>query len=61
MIPIVKATTTDVISAHIKQARGLTSRKKSLALANAWEVYSQNPERATPTTQYTNRYLTKQI
>ncbi len=50
MIPIVKATTTDVISAHVKQARGLAARKKSLPLTNAWEVYSKHPERATPAT-----------
>jgi len=50
MIPIIKATTTDVISAHVKQARGLTSRQKSLLLANAWDVYSNHPERAMPTT-----------
>ncbi len=50
MIPIVKATTTDVISAHVKQARGLTIIKKSLTLTNIWEVYSKHPERATPAT-----------
>jgi integrase len=50
IIPIVKATTTDVISAHVKQARGLAARKKSLLLANIWEVYSKHPERATPAT-----------
>ncbi len=49
MIPILKATTTDVISAHVKQARGLTRKKKSLPLANIWEVYSQHPNRAMPT------------
>ena len=50
MIPIVKATTTDVISAHVKQARGLAARKKTLLLADIWEVYSKHPERATPAT-----------
>ncbi len=50
MIPIVKATTTDVISAHVKQARGLSTKRKVLILANAWEAYSQHPERATPAT-----------
>jgi integrase len=50
MIPIVKATTTDVISAHVKQARGLATKKKVLPLDNAWEVYSNHPERATPAT-----------
>jgi len=50
IIPIVKATTTDVISAHVKQARGLAARKKTLLLADIWEVYSKHPERATPAT-----------
>ena len=50
LIPVVKATTTDVISAHVKQARGLLKKKKSLPLANVWEVYSRHPERATPAT-----------
>ncbi len=50
LIPVVKATTTEMISAHIKHARGLVKRKKSLALADAWEVYSLHHERATPAT-----------
>ena len=50
LIPVVKATTTDVISAHVKQARGLLKKKKSLPLANIWEVYSNHPARATPAT-----------
>ena len=50
MIPIVKATTTDIISAHVKQARGLAKNKKTLPLSNAWEVYSQHPERSVPAT-----------
>lgn len=50
LIPVVKATTTDVISAHVKHARGLLKQKKSLQLANVWEVYSAHPERATPAT-----------
>lgn len=32
LIPIVKATTSDVISAHVKQARGLATSTKSLPL-----------------------------
>jgi len=50
IIPLVKSTTTEMISAHIKHARGLVKRKKSLALAEAWEVYSLHHERATPAT-----------
>ena len=50
MIPIVKATTTEVISAHVKQARGLEIKRKLLPLKNIWEIYSKHPERATPAT-----------
>ena len=50
LIPVIKATTTDVISAHVKQARGLASRKRSLPLNKVWNVYSNHPERATPAT-----------
>jgi len=50
LIPIVKSTTTEMISAHVKYARGLAKSKKSLALTKAWEVYSKHPERATPAT-----------
>jgi len=50
LLPVVKATSTDVISAHVKHARGLVSKKKSLPLSAAWEIYSKHPGRATPST-----------
>lgn len=50
IVPLVKATTVDVISAHVKQARGLSSKKRSLPLNKAWETYSIHPNRATPAT-----------
>jgi hypothetical protein len=50
IVPVVQATTTEVISAHVKQARGLASRRKSLPLSLAWETYSKHPERANPAT-----------
>jgi len=50
LIPVVKATTTEIISAHVKYARGLEVRKKALRLSDAWNVYAQHPERATPAT-----------
>ena len=49
LIPILKATTPEIISAHVKRVRNLTKKKKSLPLNNIWEVYSQHPERAMPT------------
>eukprot|EP00831_Metopus_contortus_P079437 TRINITY_DN7902_c0_g1_i2.p1 TRINITY_DN7902_c0_g1~~TRINITY_DN7902_c0_g1_i2.p1 ORF type:complete len:760 (+),score=58.41 TRINITY_DN7902_c0_g1_i2:1988-4267(+) len=50
LLPVVNATSTEVISAHVKQARGLATRKKTLPLSKIWEVYCQHPERATPAT-----------
>ncbi len=50
LIPVVRATTTEMISAHIKHARGLAARRKSLLLENIWETYCNHPERATPAT-----------
>ncbi|MDD5596710.1 MAG: tyrosine-type recombinase/integrase [Victivallaceae bacterium] len=50
LIPVVKSTTTEMISAHVKHARGLAKRQKSLPLKSAWEVYSKHPDRATPAT-----------
>ena len=50
LLPVLKATTTEVISAHVKHAKGLASKKQSLPLAKIWEVYSNHPDRATPAT-----------
>ena len=50
LVPVVKSTTTEMISAHVKQARGLAKRQKSLPLKSAWELYSKHPDRATPAT-----------
>ena len=50
LIPVVKSTTTELISAHVKRARGLAREKKVLFLESIWEVYSKHPDRATPAT-----------
>lgn len=50
LIPIVKASNTEIISAHVKHAKGFVSKQKSLKLLDAWEVYSNHPNRATPAT-----------
>jgi len=50
VVPIVKATATEVISAHVKHARGLASIRRGLELGEAWSVYERHPERATPAT-----------
>lgn len=50
LIPILKASNTEVISAHVKHAKNLARKRKQLALKDAWGVYSNHPERATPAT-----------
>lgn len=49
-IPVIKATSTEVIAAHVQQARGLVTPQKNLLLSKAWDVYEKSPERATPDT-----------
>ena len=49
-IPIVKASNKEIISAHVKHAKGFSTLKHNLELCNVWEVYSKHPERATPAT-----------
>ena len=50
LVPVVNGTTLEVISAHVKHARGLTSARKSLPLNLAWDKYSRHPDRAVPAT-----------
>ena len=49
-IPVIKTTSTEVIAAHVQQARGLVTPQKNLLLSEAWDVYEKSPERATPDT-----------
>ncbi len=49
-IPLLKATSAEVIAAHVKHARGLVTPQKNLLLTEAWDVYEKSPERATPDT-----------
>lgn len=49
-IPLLKATSTEVIAAHVQQARGLITPQKTLLLSEAWGLYEGSPERATPAT-----------
>lgn len=50
LIPVIKANTTEIISAHVKEAKGLVAKLKKLPLDKAWDVYAKKPERATPAT-----------
>lgn len=49
-IPLLKATSTEIIATHVKYARGLITPEKNLLLSEAWAVYEKSPERATPDT-----------
>ncbi|MCI7643330.1 MAG: hypothetical protein MST10_03100, partial [Lentisphaeria bacterium] len=46
-LPILQATTTEVIAAHVQHARGLVIPQKNLRLSDAWDEYEKSPERAT--------------
>ena len=50
LLPIIKATSTEVIAAHVQQARGLSSPIRKLSLDGVWDYYPTHPERATPAT-----------
>lgn len=50
LVPVAKSTSLEVISAHVKHARGLAAKKKSIPLNIVWDTYIKHPDRATPAT-----------
>lgn len=52
LIPVVKATNAEIISAHVKHAKNLVARKRFLSLSGIWDEYSQHPDRAIPATAH---------
>lgn len=50
LLPIVKATSAEIISAHVKVARKLALQAQALPVKNIWETYSAHPQRAMPAT-----------
>ncbi len=50
LLPIIKATSTEVVAAHVQQAKGLSFPVRELPLNGVWDYYSTHPERATPAT-----------
>lgn len=50
LLPIIKATSTEVVAAHVQQAKGLSIPVRELPLNGVWGYYSTHPERATPAT-----------
>ena len=49
-VPLIQATSSEVIAAHVKYARNLAAPEKNLLLTQAWSEYEKSPERATPDT-----------
>lgn len=50
LIPILQATSSEVIAAHVQQARNMERQKRTLLLTQAWDAYAQSPDRAIPDT-----------
>ena len=49
-IPLIQASSAEVIAAHVRHARNLAVQEKNLLLYQAWEEYAKSPDRATPAT-----------
>lgn len=50
LLPTLQADTIEVVAAHVKVARQLGTKDKSIRLADVWKEYSTHPNRATPAT-----------
>lgn len=50
LVPITQAKSIEVVAAHVSQARGFEMQTQKLLLSEAWNVYSQHPDRAMPHT-----------
>ncbi|MEG2076137.1 MAG: tyrosine-type recombinase/integrase [Victivallaceae bacterium] len=50
LLPVLKATSMEVVSAHVAHARNLIKPANVLPLTEAWNTYSKHPNRATPAT-----------
>ena len=50
LLPVLKATSMEVVSAHVAHARNLIKPANVLLLTEAWNVYAKHPNRATPAT-----------
>lgn len=50
LIPIVKASSVEIVAAHVKVAKGMAKQSLQLSLDSAWEKYASHPDRAMPHT-----------
>lgn len=51
MIPLVSASSTEVIAAHVQHAKGWERKHDRLELSTMWNVYENHPDRARPESQ----------
>jgi integrase len=51
MIPLVTASNSEVIAAHVQVAQGWKRRHERLLLSEVWNVYAKHPDRARPKSQ----------
>ena len=50
LLPTLQADTIEVVAAHVKVARNLAQKERSIRLVDVWSEYSVHPNRATPAT-----------
>ena len=66
IIPLITASSTEIIAAHVQYAKGWTRKKERLELYRIWELYEKHPDRVRPKTAkiwntykaYLNNFLT---
>ena len=49
-VPLIQATSSEVIAAHVQHARNLITPEKNMLLSQAWAEYEKSPDRANPDT-----------
>ena len=50
LVPIVKASTPEIVAAHVEFAKGFKEAERNLCVSDIWNYYSHHPERAIPAT-----------
>jgi integrase len=55
LVPVVVASSVEVVAAHVNHAKGWAKQQKRLELDKAWDTYDTHPDRARPRTE--NIYL----
>jgi len=50
LIPIIQASTPEIVAAHVEYAKGFREVERNLTLPDIWQYYSTHPDRAIPAT-----------